>query len=314
MDLKNIPVKIINLDRRTDRWDNMKNVNFGFNSVERFSAYDGSKETEFKDGSILTKLSIKSGLKRYHEEINTKGSYACYKSHMNLLKELAESNHPYYIILEDDLILSKFSKDYSLYDFVSEKYKLIEESKRKFDIWLIGYVGLRDCEKTHNIKIKASKTFHEPELSICTLTDNIVNATSFVGTHCYLVSKEAALKIINNPEPISFHIDAFFSFLAQLGEINIIALTNKEDIISQGVFESDLNHNSGDVCNFSDNKLEKLTNKAIAKQVENASPVPLYIFIVILIIIIVILLISNYKDTQIKFFEVGNKRIYNQLN
>jgi len=311
MDLKNIPVKIINLDRRTDRWDNIKNTNFSFNSVERFSAYDGSKDNELKDASVLTKLTIDSNTRRYHEEISTKGGYACHKSHIALWRELVQSNYPYYIIMEDDLVLTRFNKDYSVYDFVEEKYKLIEKSKKDFDIWLIGYIGLRDCKLTPNTEITPSETFNEPELA-CTLPESVVNVTSFFGAHCYMISREIATELLKSLEPIMFHIDGLLSFFSQLGKVNIIALTNKEDIISQGVFESDLNHNSGNVCNFSSHKLPALMSKNMATSSELANlpaNTTLYKLITIIIILIVILLIIMCIPTNVKLVSIDNPNV-----
>jgi len=299
MDLKDIPVRIINLDRRTDRWNKLKNTNFGFNSVERFSAYDGSKETDFNDAADMTKLTIDSGMRRYHEEISTKGAYACYKSHIALWKELIASDSLYYIILEDDIVLSNFSKSYSFYDFVNEKYKLIEESKKKFDIWLIGYIKLRDCETLPNTELKSSKTFIEPA-SICTLTDPIVNVTSFFGLHCYMISKEIATKLIKDTESVTFQIDGLLSIFSQLGKVNIIAFTNTSNIIKQGGFISDLDH-KGDICNVSERKLASLTSN---QTVSNIS----YVIITVLIIIIVILLInvSVHNNIHLEKLEIRN--------
>ncbi len=98
--IKNFPIKVVNLDRRPDRWESVsKKLNdCGITHMERFSAIDGSK--------LELTPEIRT-LFRNNDFNFRQGVVGCALSHIKLWKDLVESNNDYTIILEDDIELDK---------------------------------------------------------------------------------------------------------------------------------------------------------------------------------------------------------------
>src|SRR5690606_22071274 len=109
---------IVNLDRRKDRYENVKKQYEKYKNykLERFSAIDG------------TKLMPTERLQRLFDgnDYNMRvGMVGCALSHIQLYINLLKSNDSYYIILEDDITLhSKFD----------EKLKEIQDKLFDYDI------------------------------------------------------------------------------------------------------------------------------------------------------------------------------------
>jgi GR25 family glycosyltransferase involved in LPS biosynthesis len=92
------PIRVINLDRRPDRWEKIKgDLNkAGLKNYTRFSAVDG------------TKLQMNEGIKhlfRGNDFNYRQGVVGCALSHIKLWTELVSSPYEYMIIMEDDIEL-----------------------------------------------------------------------------------------------------------------------------------------------------------------------------------------------------------------
>lgn len=156
----NLAVRYINLDRREDRNTEMINKlsSVGICDYERFSAIDGTKITMpdeiFKNNCFSSR----------------RGIMGCALSHINLWKELANSDYDYYLILEDDIIFAKdFPYHYNyllteigntVYPFIflgltNPSRNVIEKNTLEIipfnndDVWggAFGYIIYRDLAK-----------------------------------------------------------------------------------------------------------------------------------------------------------------------
>jgi GR25 family glycosyltransferase involved in LPS biosynthesis len=169
----NFPIKIINLKRRTDRKEIIKNIldNLSINNYEFIEAVDGEK----------LEPSLELNQLFYNNTFNNRtGIIGCALSHYNLWKQLVDDKtNDYYIILEDDFtVLNNF------------KYKLIqlEEEFKNKDLVFLGYhinnnyrknyKNIYDIEKNKVIIEKCNKNIY------------------FGGTFSYTINKHGAQKMI----------------------------------------------------------------------------------------------------------------------
>lgn len=127
---------VINLDRREDRWNNIKQ-NKLFNDFIRFSAFDG---INYKSELIKYNLSENKIIK-FLEKTNIpvpKGAFGCLMSHILLLEHIMNNakiqNDEYVIILEDDFLFSK--------NFETNYNKLLNINLSELDIEFL-YLGGR---------------------------------------------------------------------------------------------------------------------------------------------------------------------------
>jgi GR25 family glycosyltransferase involved in LPS biosynthesis len=130
---------IINLDRRTDRWDefNLKinKTSFSKEPIERFSAFDGSKYlNEFirfniEDHKLIKKL-------KEIKLIVPKGIFGCMMSHLLILEKIRNNTNydenDYIGIFEEDIIFSNnFEENYN-------KFKKIDLNKLDVELLYLG--------------------------------------------------------------------------------------------------------------------------------------------------------------------------------
>ena len=149
----------INLDRSTDRRNNMEKLLSNFNvKNERISAVDG-KNIKIDD--------------KYFENINKSHSnyeYACLLSHLNTILKFSQSNYNYALICEDDISL-----DFAKY-WDKPISQIAKEAPVNWDIIMLFSTFYTDVNNDFTLK-----TINVP----------------IYGTGAYLISKKAALKIIN---------------------------------------------------------------------------------------------------------------------
>lgn len=97
--LHNFKIRVVNLDRRTDRWDAMRKKlsDAGIKNFERFSAVDGQR------------LQMNDELKylfRNNDFNYRQGVVGCALSHLRIWEELLASKEDYVIVTEDDIELA----------------------------------------------------------------------------------------------------------------------------------------------------------------------------------------------------------------
>jgi GR25 family glycosyltransferase involved in LPS biosynthesis len=113
---QNLLVQVINLDRRPDRLANISSqlLKCGL-SFERQIAVDGQLDS-------------------HQSEFISKGAIGCWKSHLNSMKRLLETNASFSLILEDDAVISPEVNE----KLLSEMMDLME--RRQLHLLQIGFI------------------------------------------------------------------------------------------------------------------------------------------------------------------------------
>ena len=210
IDLENIKTYVINLDRRTDRWEtfNKNPTTHFFKNLERYSAFEGKKldvNTETRI-SLHTRENIKNKFRRSHYEINTLGACGASFSHIGVWKKFLESNDKYCLVLEDDIYLRNSDL---------EKAKvLVKRIPKSFDIWILGYHGYSCIAKPY---MKDSPW-------------GVVK--QFTGAHCYILNRKAAEALLKECFPIETHIEFYMAAAARTQ--GLLFLMNNKLRVPQG--------------------------------------------------------------------------------
>jgi len=214
IDFENMPMYVINLDRRPDRWETFSKqplVN-SFHGLERFAATDGKFLDEVNDSriSLHTRENIRDNIRRSHYEINTVGACGASFSHAGCWKKFIATEEPYCMIIEDDCMLRKE-------DFDSARV-LSKRIPANFDIWILG------CYQTRGGGTPISPG--SPWL----------NVTNFTGAHCYIIKRNAAEVLLKEVFPIENHIEFYMINCAKTNKL--VVLKNKNLRVPQLVEET----------------------------------------------------------------------------
>jgi GR25 family glycosyltransferase involved in LPS biosynthesis len=152
----------INLDRSTNRKNNMEELLRNFNiKNERIPAVDGKnmKQEDFNKYIINQQTKKCSNYE-----------YACLLSHLKTILKFSQSNYNYALICEDDISL-----DFAKY-WDKPISQIVKESPKNWDIIMLFSTFYTDVNNDFTLK-----TINVP----------------IYGSGAYLISKKAALKIIN---------------------------------------------------------------------------------------------------------------------
>jgi glycosyl transferase family 25 len=222
-----IPIYCINLDRRKDRWDIVRNQP-GFKEfpqIERFSAVEGKDVDVMKDDriSLVAKRNILLQTRRAHEEISTKGAIGCYLSHVGVWERfMKHSSAPYMIVMEDDVALPIGSRK-KLEDFLASSSMIADPTS-----WdLCNLAPSRSLSQRGEV-----------------LPDStLVRLERFCSTVCYMITRRGIERMMPHIFPLEVQIDGFMSVCSTLRIIDAIApnvapndrlfnyLTSKSDIL-----------------------------------------------------------------------------------
>jgi GR25 family glycosyltransferase involved in LPS biosynthesis len=217
---------IINLDKSINRMDkitsNLKSLNLKFN---RFSAVDGKKldekqiqlNTTFLGRTLLSNRSI----------------IGCAMSHIELWKKLLETNKKYFLILEDDVVMTQQSihiikklekkinkKNYTnnIHNHNHNKHKYKKKYKDKDKK---KYKHKDKDKKKYKDKDKDKDDDYIDWINLhCVLFGCYFNVIEFeiddykfgkpffpLQTGSYIITKSGATKLLKNYEKITYHID-----------------------------------------------------------------------------------------------------------
>lgn len=210
MTAMSIRVYCINLKERPDRWSRFSKQP-GFQRIketykfERFEGING-KLLDIKNDervSLRTKRNIMYQKRRDHEDLDTAGGVGCYLSHYGTWKRFLESGASHCIIFEDDALIP----DNFLEIFEAAREDLAKPAVIRPDIWLL------------------SKPFG-PALSKALDLEKLVYEGNWAygvsGTLTgYILTREAALILVENALPIDGHVDHFMRRCAQMGMLVI---------------------------------------------------------------------------------------------
>ena len=163
------PVYIINLDRKPERYEYVKNQldSMGITGYHRWKATDGfnTGSNELVKNGVTTKLAERRGLA------------GCASSHIRLWRHIAENKMGWTLILEDDAHFHP--------QFVSLFHKYWRHIPKTAKIVFPGYCGSSDLEKPNDITSEAG----------------------VMCLHGYMLSWQGAQYLLDNLIPIDIPID-----------------------------------------------------------------------------------------------------------
>ncbi len=198
-------VYLINLKRRPDRLKKFLELynesDMNDTLLIKFDAIDGSKlDIDSVPLSELAKAELNqlesTGFRTKHYQL-TKGGIGCYLSHVKVWENILKNNYKYALIFEDDAKVPP-----NINEIINEELKYFPND---WDIILLGYI----CNK-------------------CMKFENYNTVERFMLTHCYLISYECIVKIMNTDTlfPITQQIDALMSELSSI--LNIYSVKEKK--------------------------------------------------------------------------------------
>jgi GR25 family glycosyltransferase involved in LPS biosynthesis len=175
--INNENIICVNLERRPDRKKSMEEI-LKFNNINNYKFY------EAVDGNKLEPTYELYNLFRNNDFNNRRGVMGCALSHYELWKQLADSNDEYYLIMEDDVLLSpNFKHKLNLI------IKNITENIEKYDIVFLGYTMFKNNSQ------KYKDYYYDMN------TDNIIidklNTNLYIGGFfSYIITKTGAISML----------------------------------------------------------------------------------------------------------------------
>jgi GR25 family glycosyltransferase involved in LPS biosynthesis len=223
------PAVCISLDRRPDRWTNIKaSAEIAGLPLERLSAVDakGFEAHKHPAVSVGTAHNIYYGVRRSHYEIDTPGAVGASLSHFKAWTQAAQSGSPALIIFEDDAVIPP--------DFCA-RLQQVMAALPSTGGWDVIQFQLTDYgDGVTGCKPMAG----ESPWQVC---------TSLMGAYAYMVSREGARKLLDRAYPIELHVDAYMAYLSRLGHIRM--LWHPLIDIPTPEMGSDINHGSSGILN-----------------------------------------------------------------
>lgn len=227
-------MKVINLDRRPDRWERFVSqpgiATLGkLYTVERFSAVDGKTinvETDERI-SMRTKRNIKFRTRRTHEDIDTVGAIGCYLSHVQIWREFVASGAQAVMVLEDDALIPANFLD--MLNTCSTALSQVSDVQKT--LWSFS--------TPHSFFERNQNTYREGAW-VCNV------ATPTTG---YILFRGAAEILLANCFPIDNHVDLMMYQATQLGYITTIhhpSLLLKQVAFKRG--DSNIQENKCTLC------------------------------------------------------------------
>jgi GR25 family glycosyltransferase involved in LPS biosynthesis len=200
-EFKDIPVYVINLPERKDRWKRflMQEGIKQFTHMNHANAFNGRKMNFRKDPriSIQTRLRIYRNYRRSHYEIATLGAIGATVSHTNVWKRFLESGKDECIVMEDDAM-------WSVEDVVhaAELYKTLPQT---YGMWIIGF-------RPHDQVIERMEPPNTP-------WNRVYN---FTAAHSYLLTRDAAKILLEEPFPVESHVEYYITACSILKNFLIV--------------------------------------------------------------------------------------------
>lgn len=158
----------------------------GFNNVTWFPAIDGRKldPIDLRDWKIISIRSYNDLVtqREQHSGISSMGAIGCTLSHSNVWKTCISEQHPYVIIMEDDIAFEPISK----------------ENKARIESFL---------EKPNSIFVSTTIS-RKPIIE-------------FILLHFYVISNGACKELLDDVFPIDVQTDHYISHIAQMGKVNV---------------------------------------------------------------------------------------------
>jgi GR25 family glycosyltransferase involved in LPS biosynthesis len=200
LDIFHTPVYVINLKQRKDRWALFMEQDpcVRMLDIRHVTAANGKALDYLKDPRIApyTRLNIMRNDRRTHREVASLGAVGASISHATVWKRIVDSGAPYAVVMEDD---ARFTAEQL--QQINDLAKTIPPSTH---IWLFG------AYKPNMI--------HDP------LPNNSPwsRVYQFTAIHAYVITREAAKKMLTQVFPVDMHIDHYVSVMSVLYDIPML--------------------------------------------------------------------------------------------
>jgi len=191
-----LPTYVINMKERPDRWKRFTGheVLRKFKHLHRFSAVNGKLLNYKVDRriSLKTRMNISRNYRRSHYEIATLGAIGASMSHIGVWKKFIASGAPMCVVFEDDVMLSEVQL---------HKINNLLSSVPENSVWLLG------CYLPNLILEPKGKW---------------AEVHKFTAAHAYILSREAAKKLLEEPYPVEMHIEYYMNTVAAIKGFKIM--------------------------------------------------------------------------------------------
>ncbi|MDD4931742.1 MAG: FkbM family methyltransferase [Candidatus Colwellbacteria bacterium] len=230
--ISNLDCKVVNLDRRNDRWTEFvkRAEEEDFIRYNRFSAVDGNilKSWNKVGESNPELLTIDSGVQNLFRNFShrrpKRGEIGCCLSHLNIWKDVRRDT----LVLEDDI---RFCEGFN--DRLSLVYRLLKESQPDFDILFIGYHVNKDV-----IRKNICDEFIESFTDI--MKDGTREHPFGVhggGTFGYILSPSGAKKLITGLSQNGFVYPVDYQMLLTMKTLNMKAFCCVSSLVESEMYE-----------------------------------------------------------------------------
>ena len=194
-----LPTYVINMNERPDRWKRFTEHSaiFQFKNLQRFPAINGKRLNYKRDRriSLKTRMNISRNYRRSHYEIATLGAIGSSMSHIGVWKKFLASGAPMCAVFEDDVILSEVQ--------LHAVNEILPNLPRECGIWLLG------C--------------YLPNLIIDPIGESKWSQVhKFTAAHAYILTREAAKKLLEEPYPIEMHIEYYITAASMIKEFKVL--------------------------------------------------------------------------------------------
>lgn len=196
-----IPAYVINLDRRTDRWQRMqKTLDSLWPNHRRFSAIDATTLTPDEPVNRIF-----AG-----NDFGSRRSFiACALSHVKVWETLcADTRCSAYLVLEDDV---------EFHDHFGQMLPLLfgQIRNRSWDVVMLGLLISRGARNPADFDRSSS------QISLVRLTQDSYSEDVLGGSYGYLISRNAAQKLLNKVHTDGIKHGVDYWMLQQLDELEM---------------------------------------------------------------------------------------------
>jgi len=230
MKAEDIPILVISLDRRPDRYQKFLThadvAGIHPDRITRISAVDAKTfdAVTHPSVSLLTAHNIRNKVRRSVYEIDTQGAVGCSLSHFKTWEWTLRSTSPAILIFEDDAEIPP--------NFGSRFAQVVADLPESWDLICFYNTPLGDGAVGCGKKVEEGPWY---------------SCDALTGSHAYLLSKRGAKRLLANAYPIELHMDAYMAFMSRMGRITM--LWHPVLSIHQMWDNSDIMHGSGDIIN-----------------------------------------------------------------
>jgi len=199
LNIFNVPTYVISMKERPDRWKRFTQQPVVHEmKYLRYSKAVNGKALKYKSDpriSVRTRLNIFRNYRRSHHEIATLGAVGCSLSHIEAWKKFIKSGAKHCMIMEDDAMITEST--------LKEINRLIPKLPKNWGVWILGCYMPNLIYKEYTMK----PWYH---------------VYKFTASHAYLLTREAALKLLKDALPVESHIDHYISDISILNDTLVL--------------------------------------------------------------------------------------------